>query len=176
MRHSASHCLAQAVERHYDDVDLAIGPPTDDGFYYDFDNLEIDEADLADLEAEIEEIVEADYEIEREDVSIEEAEDRLADEPYKLELLSEFADENEQVSFYRQGEWEDLCAGPTSTRRARSVRSTSRSRAPTGAVTRRTRCRPGSTAPRSKTSLTSRSTSNAARRPRNAIIAGSATR
>ncbi|TYT62474.1 threonine--tRNA ligase [Natrialba swarupiae] len=112
MRHSASHCLAQAVERHYDDVDLAIGPPTDDGFYYDFDNLEIDEADLADLEAEIEEIVEADYEIEREDVSIEEAEDRLADEPYKLELLSEFADENEQVSFYRQGEWEDLCAGP----------------------------------------------------------------
>ncbi|MWV40262.1 threonine--tRNA ligase [Natrialba sp. INN-245] len=112
MRHSASHCLAQAVERHYDDVDLAIGPPTDDGFYYDFDNLDIDEADLAELETEIEEIVEADYEIEREDVSIEEAEDRLADEPYKLELLSEFADENEQVSFYRQGEWEDLCAGP----------------------------------------------------------------
>ncbi|WP_436344899.1 threonine--tRNA ligase [Natronorubrum sp. FCH18a] len=112
MRHSASHCLAQAVERHYDDVDLAIGPPTDDGFYYDFDNLDIDEEDLAALEDEIEEIVAADYEIEREDVSIEEAEERLADEPYKLELVEEFADENDTVSFYKQGEWEDLCAGP----------------------------------------------------------------
>ncbi|ELY51225.1 TGS domain-containing protein, partial [Natronorubrum bangense] len=107
MRHSASHCLAQAVERHYDDVDLAIGPPTDDGFYYDFDNLDIDEEDLAALEDEIEAIIEDDYEIEREDVSIEEAEDRLADEQYKLELLEEFADENEEVSFYKQGEWED---------------------------------------------------------------------
>ncbi|ELY58240.1 threonine--tRNA ligase [Natronococcus jeotgali] len=114
MRHSASHCLAQAVERLYDDeeVKLAIGPPTDEGFYYDFDNLEIDEEDLAELEREIEEIVAADYEIEREDVSIEEAEQRLADEPYKLELLEEFADENDRVSFYKQGEWEDLCAGP----------------------------------------------------------------
>jgi len=112
MRHSAAHCLAQAVERHYDDVDLAIGPPTDDGFYYDFDNLDIDEAALEKLEAEIEEIIEADYEIEREEVPIEAAEERLADEPYKLELLSEFADENDTVTFYKQGEWEDLCAGP----------------------------------------------------------------
>ncbi|NKE36389.1 threonine--tRNA ligase [Natronococcus sp. JC468] len=114
MRHSASHCLAQAVERLYDDeeVKLAIGPPTDEGFYYDFDNLEVDEDDLAELEREIEEIVAADYEIEREDVSIEEAERRLEDEPYKLELLEEFADENDRVSFYKQGEWEDLCAGP----------------------------------------------------------------
>ncbi|AGB37652.1 threonine--tRNA ligase [Natronococcus occultus] len=114
MRHSASHCLAQAVERLYDPekVKLAIGPPTDEGFYYDFDNLDVDEDDLAELEREIEEIVAEDYEIEREDVSIEEAERRLEDEPYKLELLEEFADENDQVSFYRQGEWEDLCAGP----------------------------------------------------------------
>ncbi|WP_408957451.1 threonine--tRNA ligase [Natrinema sp. 74] len=112
MRHSAAHCLAQAVERHYDDVDLAIGPPTDEGFYYDFDNLDIDEEDLAELEAEMEEIIDADYEIEREEVSIEEAEERLDGEPYKLELLSEFAEENDTVTFYSQGEWEDLCAGP----------------------------------------------------------------
>jgi len=112
MRHSASHCLAQAVERHYDDVDLAIGPPTDEGFYYDFDNLDIDEEDLADLEDEMEEIIAEDFEIEREVVSIEEAEERLADEPYKLELLAEFAEEGDTVTFYRQGEWEDLCAGP----------------------------------------------------------------
>ncbi|AEH36895.1 threonine--tRNA ligase [Halopiger xanaduensis] len=112
MRHSAAHCLAQAVERHYDDVDLAIGPPTDEGFYYDFDNLDVDEEDLADLEAEMEAIIEEDYEIEREEVSIEEAKERLADEPYKLELLSEFAEESDTVTFYSQGEWEDLCAGP----------------------------------------------------------------
>ncbi|WP_222917375.1 threonine--tRNA ligase [Natrinema sp. SYSU A 869] len=112
MRHSAAHCLAQAVERHYDDVDLAIGPPTDEGFYYDFDNLDVDEEDLADLEDEIEEIIEADYEIEREVVSIEEARERLADKPYKLELLEEFAEEEDTVTFYTQGEWEDLCAGP----------------------------------------------------------------
>ncbi len=112
MRHSAAHCLAQAVERHYDDVDLAIGPPTDEGFYYDFDNLEVDESDLADLEAEIESIIDEDYEIEREEITIDEAEKRLADEPYKLELLAEFAEKQETVTFYSQGEWEDLCAGP----------------------------------------------------------------
>ncbi|ARS91139.1 threonine--tRNA ligase [Natrarchaeobaculum aegyptiacum] len=112
MRHSASHALAQAVCRHYDDVDLAIGPPTDEGFYYDFDDLEVDESDLADLEDEIEEILAEDHEIEREEVSIEEAEERLADQPYKLELLEEFADESDTVTFYSQGEWEDLCAGP----------------------------------------------------------------
>ncbi|GAB7121138.1 threonine--tRNA ligase [Natrinema sp. JCM 9743] len=114
MRHSAAHCLAQAVERLYDEgaVKLAIGPPTDEGFYYDFDNLDIDEEDLADLEDEIAAIIEADYEIEREVVSIDDAEARLADEPYKLELLEELAEEEDTVTFYSQGEWEDLCAGP----------------------------------------------------------------
>lgn len=113
MRHSAAHCLAQAVERLYDaEVKLAIGPPTDEGFYYDFGNLDVGEEDLAALEAEIDEIIESDYEIEREDVSIDEAEERLADEPYKLELLKELAEESDTVSFYRQGEWADLCAGP----------------------------------------------------------------
>ncbi|AGB30706.1 threonyl-tRNA ligase [Natrinema pellirubrum DSM 15624] len=114
MRHSAAHCLAQAVERLYDEdtVKLAIGPPTDEGFYYDFDDLDVDEEDLAGLEAEIEAIIDEDYDIEREVVSIDEAEQRLAGEPYKLELLSEFADENDTVTFYKQGEWEDLCAGP----------------------------------------------------------------
>ncbi|WP_247729457.1 threonine--tRNA ligase [Halovivax limisalsi] len=113
MRHSAAHALAQAVERRFgEDVQLAIGPPTDDGFYYDFDELDVDEDDLPELEAEIEKIVDADYDIEREEVSIAAAEERLADEPYKLELLEELADEGETVTFYRQGEWEDLCAGP----------------------------------------------------------------
>ncbi|MFT4964403.1 MAG: threonyl-tRNA synthetase, partial [Halobacteriales archaeon] len=112
MRHTASHALAQAVQRLYDDVELAIGPPTDEGFYYDFDQLDVDEEDLREIEAEMEKIVEADYEVQREVLSIEEAEERLADQPYKLELLEEFADDSDHVTFYSQGEWEDLCAGP----------------------------------------------------------------
>jgi len=112
MRHTASHCLAQAVERLYDDVELGIGPPTDDGFYYDFEGLDIDEEDLTEILEEMERIIEADYDVEYEQVSIEEARKRLADEPYKLELLEEFAKENDTVSFYRQDDWEDLCKGP----------------------------------------------------------------
>ncbi|WP_121820320.1 threonine--tRNA ligase [Halostella salina] len=112
LRHTASHCLAQAVQRLYDDVDLAIGPPTDDGFYYDFDDLDVDEDDLDDILAEMEEIIDADYDVVYEEVSVEDARERLADQPYKLELLEELADEGETVSFYSQGEWEDLCKGP----------------------------------------------------------------
>ncbi len=112
MRHSAAHCLAQAVQRHYDDVELAIGPPTDEGFYYDFDNLDIDQDDLPALREEMEAIIEADYDIEYEEVSIEEARERLSDQPYKLELLDEFAQENDTVSMYHQGDWSDLCKGP----------------------------------------------------------------
>ena len=112
MRHSAAHCLAQAVQRLYDDVELAIGPPTDEGFYYDFDNLDVDEEDLATIQAEMETIIEADYEIEYETVGIDQARERLADQPYKLELLEEIAATQETVSFYRQGDWADLCLGP----------------------------------------------------------------
>lgn len=111
-RHTAAHCLAQAVQRLYDDVQLAIGPPTDDGFYYDFDNLDISEDDLDEIMDEMYKIIEADYTIEYEQVSIEEARARLADQPYKLELLEELAQEGETVSFYKQGDWEDLCKGP----------------------------------------------------------------
>jgi len=113
LRHSAAHCLAQAVQRLYgDDVELAIGPPTDDGFYYDFAELDVDQEDLEAIEAEMEAIVEEDLSIEREEVSVEAARDRLAGQPYKQELLEELAAEGETVTFYRQGEWEDLCAGP----------------------------------------------------------------
>ncbi len=112
MRHSAAHCLAQAVQRQYDDVELAIGPPTNDGFYYDFDNLDIEQEALPALREEMEAIIEADYDIEYEEVTIDEARERLSDQPYKLELLDEFAAENETVSLYRQGEWMDLCKGP----------------------------------------------------------------
>jgi len=112
LRHSAAHVLAQAVRRQYPDAELAIGPPTDEGFYYDFDGIDVDEDDLPELEAEMQEIVDADYEIEREVVPVEAAEERLADQPYKQELLEDLAAGGETVTFYSQGEFEDLCAGP----------------------------------------------------------------
>ena len=111
-RHSAAHVLAQAVRRHYPDADLAIGPPTDEGFYYDFDGIEVDEDELAAIEAEMRDIVEADHDVVREEVSSEEARERLADQPYKQGLLDDLVDAGEPVTFYRQGEFEDLCAGP----------------------------------------------------------------
>jgi len=112
LRHTAAHALAQAVQRLYDDVRLAIGPPTDEGFYYDFDNLEIDADDLPAIREEMESIIEADYDVEYEEVSVAEARERLADQPYKLELLEELAADGETVSMYSQGEWADLCKGP----------------------------------------------------------------
>jgi len=112
LRHSAAHVLAQAVLREYPEAKLAIGPPTDEGFYYDFDDVDVDEADLPGIVEEMEAIVDADYDIEREVVSVAEAEERLADQPYKLELLAELAENDETVTFYSQGEFEDLCAGP----------------------------------------------------------------
>lgn len=111
LRHSAAHVLAQAVLRLFPDAELAIGPPTDEGFYYDFGGLDVEEADLADVEDEMRDIVAEDYDIVREEVSPEEARERLADQPYKLELLDDIPDD-EPVTFYRQGEFGDLCAGP----------------------------------------------------------------
>ncbi len=112
LRHSAAHVLAQAVLRLFPDAKLAIGPPTDDGFYYDFDRLDIDQSDLAAIEDEMREIVAEDYDIVREEVSPEEARERLADQPYKLELLEDIVADGEPITFYRQSEFDDLCAGP----------------------------------------------------------------
>ncbi|WP_458186496.1 threonine--tRNA ligase [Haladaptatus sp. NG-WS-4] len=112
LRHSAAHVLAQAVLRHSSDAKLAIGPPTDEGFYYDFDRIDVDQEDLAVLEAEMRDIVESDYDVVREEVSVEEARERLADQPYKRELLDDLEESGERVTFYRQGDFSDLCAGP----------------------------------------------------------------
>jgi len=112
LRHSAAHVLAQAIMRLYPDAELAIGPPTDEGFYYDVDGIDVDQADLERVDAEMQEIVAADYDIEREEVSYDEARERLADQPYKLELLDELQTAGEPVSFYGQDGFADLCAGP----------------------------------------------------------------
>ncbi len=110
-RHSCSHIMAQAVRRLFPSVKLAIGPAIEDGFYYDFDVEEpFTPKDLEKIEAEMEKIVTENYPFERFEVSKDEARHMLKDEPYKLELLEEIPDE--RVSFYRDGDFVDLCRGP----------------------------------------------------------------
>ncbi len=113
LRHTAAHVLAQAVKRLYPDTRLAIGPAIQDGFYYDFEfTRPITHDDLPEIEAEMRRIAEEDLPVERVWLSRSEAEEQLrkAGEVYKLELLSEIPDE--RISFYRQGEFMDLCRGP----------------------------------------------------------------
>ncbi len=113
-RHTASHILAQAVKRLYPEAKLTIGPAIDNGFYYDFDSEVAFGADaLAALEAEMKKIVKENLKIERFELPREEAiklmEER--EEPYKVQLINELP-EDAVISFYRQGEFVDLCAGP----------------------------------------------------------------
>ncbi len=112
LRHSASHVLAQAVKRLYPDTKLAIGPAIDTGFYYDFDTEHtFTPDDLEALEAEMKKIAKENLKIERFELSRAEALELMKDEPYKLELINELP-EGEVISFYKQGDFVDLCAGP----------------------------------------------------------------
>ena len=113
LRHTAAHVLAQAVLRLFPGTKLAIGPAIADGFYYDFEFPEpISHEDLPKIEEEMKRIVAADYPVERVFLPREEAIGlyRERGEAYKLELLSEIPDE--RISFYKQGEFMDLCRGP----------------------------------------------------------------
>ncbi|MBR4101887.1 MAG: threonine--tRNA ligase [Oscillospiraceae bacterium] len=113
--HTASHILAQAVKRLYPETKLAIGPAIDGGFYYDFDAPHPFSPDeLLKIEAEMKKIVKENQALEAFTLSPEEAIAKLKemDEPYKVELCEEHADKGEPISFYQQGEFVDLCAGP----------------------------------------------------------------
>jgi threonyl-tRNA synthetase len=128
-RHTASHVMAQAVKRLWPDAKLAIGPAIEDGFYYDFDmEHKITEDDFGPIEKEMKRIVKAGYPIERYELPRDEAL-RWADEfgePYKRELIEELP-EDEAISFYKQGEFTDLCRGPhlASTGQVKAVKLTS---------------------------------------------------
>lgn len=114
LRHSASHVMAQAVKRLYPSAKLAIGPSIADGFYYDIDfETPITAEDLEKIEAEMKKIVKEALPIERFSLPREEALAfaREKEEPYKVELIEDLP-EGEEISFYRQGEFVDLCAGP----------------------------------------------------------------
>lgn len=113
-RHTAAHILAQAVKRIYPEVKLAIGPAIEDGFYYDFDReVPFTEADFEKIEAEMKKIAKEKLPIERMTFPRHEAIKlmELAGEPYKIELIEDLP-ENAVISFYKQGEFVDLCAGP----------------------------------------------------------------
>ena len=113
-RHTASHVMAQAVKRIYPDIKLAIGPAIDNGFYYDFDRgtpFSIEE--LANIEKEIDKIIKEDLPLVRSTLPREEAISFMEQkgEPYKVELITDLP-EGSEISFYSQGEFVDLCAGP----------------------------------------------------------------
>ena len=113
-RHTASHILAQAVKRLYPEAKLTIGPAVDNGFYYDIDSdVTFTPEVLAKLEAEMKKIVKENLKIERFELPRAEAVRLMTerDEPYKVQLINELP-EGEIISFYRQGEFVDLCAGP----------------------------------------------------------------
>ncbi len=114
LRHTASHVLAQAVKRLYPDARLAIGPAIDNGFYYDFDTEEpFDAEELKAIEKEMKRIVEANEKLERFTLPRAEALElmRSKNEPYKVELIEDLP-EDATISFYKQGDFTDLCAGP----------------------------------------------------------------
>jgi len=112
LRHTASHVMAQAVLRLYPDTKLAIGPAIDDGFYYDFDTTQpLTNEDLEKIEAEMKKIAKENLKIERFELPKAEALELMKDQPYKIELINDLP-EGETISFYKQGEFTDLCAGP----------------------------------------------------------------
>ncbi len=124
IRHSASHIMAQAVLEMFPAGKIAIGPPIEDGFYYDFDlPRPLTPDDLEAIERRMREIIAADYPFERRELSAEEAERLYADQPYKIELIEGLAKggfdeygeplaEKPAISTYRHADFEDLCRGP----------------------------------------------------------------
>ena len=112
-RHTTAHVMAEAVKRVFPDAKLTIGPSIDNGFYYDFDHAAFSRDDLDKIEAEMKKIIKEGKALERFTLSREEAikfmEDR--NEPYKVELIRDLP-EGSEISFYSQGEFTDLCAGP----------------------------------------------------------------
>ncbi len=112
LRHSASHVLAQAVKRLFPEAKLAIGPAIETGFYYDFDSEhKFTPEDLEAIEAEMKKIAKENLKIERFELPRNEALELMKDEPYKCELINDLP-EDSVISFYKQGEFTDLCAGP----------------------------------------------------------------
>ncbi|HIS47908.1 MAG TPA: threonine--tRNA ligase [Candidatus Scybalocola faecigallinarum] len=113
LRHTASHVLAQAVKRLYPDAKCAIGPSIENGFYYDFDMPSLTREDLDKIEKEMKKVIKENPSIERFELPREEAIKLMEErnEPYKVELINDLP-KDAVISFYKQGDFTDLCAGP----------------------------------------------------------------
>lgn len=111
-RHSLAHLLAAAVMELWPDTKRTIGPAIDDGFYYDFEfSKPITEEDLPKIEEKMKSILPAWDKFDREDVSVEQAKQAFADNPFKLELINQFSGEGQSLTFYKSGSFSDLCRG-----------------------------------------------------------------
>ena len=125
--HTTSHIMAQAVMRLYPGTKFSIGPAIENGFYYDFDMEQpLSTEDLPKIEAEMKKIIKEDLPLERFALPAEKAKELMAGQPYKEELIEEHAGKGEDISFYKQGDFTDLCAGPhlVSTGMAKAVKLT----------------------------------------------------
>ena len=112
LRHTASHVLAHAVTRLFPNAKLAIGPSVENGFYYDFEvSKPFSREDLDALEKEMGKIIADNLPLERFELSRDKALELMASQPYKVELINDLP-EDAKLSFYRQGDFTDLCAGP----------------------------------------------------------------
>ena len=112
-RHTTSHIMAQAVKKLWPDAKLAIGPAIDNGFYYDFDmEHKLNDQDLLKIQKEMKKIIQANYPLEKFVLPREEAVElmKAKGEVYKVELIEDLP-EDETISFYKQGDFVDLCAG-----------------------------------------------------------------
>lgn len=113
LRHSCAHLLAAAVMELWPDAKRTIGPPIEDGFYYDFDfgDVVVSEKDLPKIEKRMKKILNSWKGFERSEVSVAQAKEFYADNVYKIELIDEFSGEGQQLTMYKSGEYSDLCRG-----------------------------------------------------------------
>ena len=113
LRHSTAHLLAAAVLELYPKTKRTIGPAIEDGFYYDFDfgDIKISELDLPKIEKQMKKIIQGWKTFEKQEVTKEEAKKQFKDNPYKIELIEEFSKENKNLTFYKSGNYIDLCKG-----------------------------------------------------------------
>ncbi|MBU4361000.1 threonine--tRNA ligase [Patescibacteria group bacterium] len=114
LRHSAEHILMQAMQKLYPKIKMAMGPATDDGFYFDFDlDEKISNEDFVKIEKEMQKIIDTNLPITKQEISIDEARELFKNNPYKQEWLNEIENRGEKVSIYKTGEYfTDICAGP----------------------------------------------------------------
>ena len=115
IRHSLSHLLAITIKEKYPHAKLAIGPVVDTGFYYDFDfsgGSSPAGRDLKDLQKKMKKLVSSRFDFKKEDISEKDAREFFKNEPYKLDLIDEFAKAGEKITIYKTGDFTDLCEGP----------------------------------------------------------------